>query len=451
MCVAAALALFAAACGKKGPPLVPYVRVPEAVQSITVKRSGDDVFVSLTVPARNVDTSLPVSISRVDVFGYTGRSAPVRGRWAELATLVATVPIEPAPAPPAAGTSQGPPALLLDAAPPGSTVTVVDKLTAEDLVETPPKPGVAPATPKPRPLKPGELPPPVAPLRRFYAAFGLSEKGIAGPAGQVAEFLLQSVPGPPSALRATHTATEILLAWEPSGGSLGYLLERTELAPEPSPVDDDDALPVAGPAIAAPRAGMAPLGMTTYNVYRVRDPLPGEEQERVAVPSPPGAPPGAPELPRSKWNVPAPVPISRVPPAQFTASDTVEFDRRVCYTVRALRADVESAASEPSCIVPIDTFPPRPPRSVAAVAAANSINLIWEPSDDADVAGYLVLRGVPGDATLQTLTSKPITEARYTDSTVVPGTRYVYAVRAVDGQPTPNVSVDSERAEETAR
>ena len=73
------------------------------------------------------------------------------------------------------------------------------------------------------------------------------------------------------------------------------------------------------------------------------------------------------------------------------------------------------------------------------------------PHWDADVAGYLVLRGVPGDATLQTLTPAPIPDTRYTDTTVTPGTRYVYAVRAVDGQATPNVSVDSARVEETAR
>ena len=48
MLVAAACA--GAACGKKGPPLAPYVHVPAAVTEITAERLGDDVFVTLTPP-----------------------------------------------------------------------------------------------------------------------------------------------------------------------------------------------------------------------------------------------------------------------------------------------------------------------------------------------------------------------------------------------------------------
>ena len=80
------------------------------------------------------------------------------------------------------------------------------------------------------------------------------------------------------------------------------------------------------------------------------------------------------------------------------------------------------------------------------------ISLIWEPSGDADVAGYVVLRGEPSDATLQPLTPSPVPDPRFRDTTVVSGRRYVYAVRAVDGHlPVPNVSDESTRVEETAR
>ena len=45
-----------------------------------------------------------------------------------------------------------------------------------------------------------------------------------------------------------------------------------------------------------------------------------------------------------------------------------------------------------------------------------------------------------------------VKETRYTDQTVKPGVRYVYAVIAVDTQsPQPNVSAESERVEVTAR
>jgi hypothetical protein len=64
----------------------------------------------------------------------------------------------------------------------------------------------------------------------------------------------------------------------------------------------------------------------------------------------------------------------------------------------------------------------------------------------------VVLRGAPGDATLRPLTPEPITEARFIDTMVTPGTRYVYAIVAVDNAtPTPNRSAESMRVEETAR
>jgi len=97
-------------------------------------------------------------------------------------------------------------------------------------------------------------------------------------------------------------------------------------------------------------------------------------------------------------------------------------------------------------------FPPAPPAGVAAVPSEGGISLIWEPNSELDLGGYLVLRGEPGDATLGQLTAAPIAEARFRDTTVQPGTRYIYAVVAVDTRlPLPNVSAASVPVEETAR
>src|SRR3954469_18835777 len=60
-----------AACGKKGPPLAPIMRIPGAIEAISARRSGSDVFITLTVPNKNIDSSMPVHISRVEVYGYT--------------------------------------------------------------------------------------------------------------------------------------------------------------------------------------------------------------------------------------------------------------------------------------------------------------------------------------------------------------------------------------------
>jgi hypothetical protein len=78
--------------------------------------------------------------------------------------------------------------------------------------------------------------------------------------------------------------------------------------------------------------------------------------------------------------------------------------------------------------------------------------LIWSPSTEPDLGGYVVLRSeAPGD-TLQPLTRAPITDARYRDTDVKSGVRYVYAVIAVDNRlPLANVSSESERVEETVR
>src|SRR5262245_56465755 len=84
-----------AGCGKKGPPLAPVVRVPAQVATIKAQRVGSEAFITLTVPTTNIDKSMPISISRVEVYGYTGTRPPAPARWVELAELVGTVPVVP--------------------------------------------------------------------------------------------------------------------------------------------------------------------------------------------------------------------------------------------------------------------------------------------------------------------------------------------------------------------
>ena len=130
--------------------------------------------------------------------------------------------------------------------------------------------------------------------------------------------------------------------------------------------------------------------------------------------------------------------------------------RRRCYTVRAVRGSgatvVEGEASESACVTPVDDVPPAPPVGLSITTEPGVITLTWEPNVEADLVGYVVLRGEAGDATLTPLTGSVTTEVRFVDNTVRPGVRYVYAVTALDTRlPTPNVSVESTRVEETAR
>jgi hypothetical protein len=194
------------------------------------------------------------------------------------------------------------------------------------------------------------------------------------------------------------------------------------------------------PPPTGPLASDVPAGPTRYNVYRDEAPDP------LTLPEPP--PP--------RWRVVRPAPLNPAPLATMTFSDLVDFNRTQCYTVRAVRgaagALVEGEAGPRQCVSAVDTFGPAPPANLTAVASEGSIGLIWEPNAELDLGGYLVLRAEPGSATLQPLTERPIAEPRFTDRTVKAGTRYVYAVVAVDDRvPLPNMSAESLRVEETAR
>ena len=427
---ALAAAMLGWGCGKKGPPLVPFVRIPAPVETIAASRFGNSVYVTLTVPLTNVDASIPVDISRIDVYGYTGRVAPTRARWVELGTVVATIPVVPPPVgeageppPPADAASEG--------ALPGSAVTILDTLTPDEMVQG----AVAVVDPRRQEFAPLPLPGVTTPtvLRRFYLAIPFSQRDIPGPPGMQVDLVLTMLPVPPSEVRASYVPAFLSLAWEPSGGLLGFLLDRP-LVPEPLPFA---TLQPPGPVRPQPVDASAPPGPTTYNVYRDIAPDP-----RV-LPSAAGLSPG---------HVEAPMPLNPASLATTSITDDVNFGRTRCYTVRAQRGAVMSEPSPPACFTPIDVFPPTAPTELAAVPSEGGISLIWEPNAELDLGGYLVLRREAGDATLRQLTDTPIGDARYRDTTVQPGTRYMYSVMAVDKQlPLPNVSAQSEQVEETAR
>jgi hypothetical protein len=220
---------------------------------------------------------------------------------------------------------------------------------------------------------------------------------------------------------------------------IGFLLDRT-LLDEPPPVlpdveeEEEEAAQAATDSIAD-----GPIG---YNVYR--DTASGDW---FAPPSAVSAPP---------WREEPDQPVNPAPLMSLSFLDSSEFNRGRCYTVRAVRGAgpnaVVGGASPPACVVPVDVFPPIPPRGLATVSSEGAINLIWEPNTELDLAGYVVLRGEAAGDTLQPLTKAPVREASFRDDTVKPGAHYVYAVVAVDNRfPMPNMSTESNRVEETAR
>lgn len=425
-------------CGKKGPPLAPNSRVPAAVQQISARRVGNDVYLSFVVPAHNDDQTRPGGTRRIDVYGYTGFAEPPRGRFLDGALLIASVPVAPAPPPevplPPAELTQ----VTTDGAAHGSLIRLVDHLEPDELVDRPLPPlppvrGSRTPVPAPRPA------PAVNPvLRRFYMAIAWSDRDYPSAASTVAALPLVPLPDPPlveTQMEPPSPAPQMLVRWEPSGGLLGFLVDR-QLPLEPAPVDEP---PRAAGATPIP----VPGGPTRYNVYRRTAPDP------LALPAT-GPPP-------SPFAVDLPLPLNPAPLDALEFRDVVELDERErCYTVRAVRGtgpeQIESEPSLPVCGRPFDVYGPAKPATPFVIPSVGALTLRWDPNGEADLGGYLVLRREAGSATLLSLVDAPIAETIYTDRTVMPGVRYVYVVVAVDTHlPVPNQSEPSNPVEELAR
>jgi hypothetical protein len=435
------------ACGKKGPPLAPYVRVPAAVTTVTPQRVGDDVYVSFAVPSTNADGKKPADIGALEIYAVTADRAPATEKQRDVATLIATLPVRPIlpePPPPPDGAPTPPPIPLPPGVDQAATVAVKETLTAD--VRTPielpverPALFAAPSAEAAEPFGPLVAPPPSMLPHRHYFVVAVSPRGRKSlPSAPVAA-PLDSGSSAPGAPVISNTATETMITWAaPPDARVSTFL----LPPTVKPVPGANATPgnVTPPRLPTPLAPLTAKSLgfnsqaTTYNIYEV-------------LPAPAEAEPFSTRLP-------APLTPAPLRDTEY-AMKGVSFGVERCFEVRPVDqvfgATVIGPASPRTCYTAADTFPPVAPKSLAAIAGAGVINLIWDANTEPDLAGYIVLRGeAPGD-TLQPITKEPVTAASYRDDTVRVGTRYVYAVIAVDRATPPNASLQSNRAEETAR
>ena len=296
-------AFVVTACGKKGPPLAPIIRVPEAVSTIHAQRVGAEAFVTLTVPAKNIDGSMPIDINRIEVYGYTGRRPPPNAQWVSVADLVATIPVLPPPPADAPPEEAAQPVDLSKGALTGTMVTVIDSLTPQKLTQ-----GRLPEEPR---RARGALPTPIVTtnepdvLRRFYMAIGFSERGRPGPPGAAAEFPLVDTPEPPAFVNAYYTETTMDVEWPPSGGIVGFLF-NTPLPPEDAPLNEQfEPVVTTPPPTAATATVVLPAGPVMYNVYREVAPDPFAFPDTTAQAPWAGTPP----MPIN----PAPLPLKLLP------------------------------------------------------------------------------------------------------------------------------------------
>ena len=517
-------------CGKRGPPLAPFVRVPALVTELAVRRLGDEVAVGFTLPTRNRDGTAPADLARVDVYAMTTqpRVPPDRTldleEFEESATLVASIEVRPWQVP---ATAADPADEVPDDPRPvqGFPVAISETLVAANLVPVDPwadereeDEDEEDDTPAIVPLMTPPLP---GPVQREYVVVGVSSKGREAEAQRIAVPLVMS-PSPPPAPVVTYTEDVINITWElppgvraavqaPSTLPGGLSAGATAAAASPATVSLNPASnsaagqTAAGPPTTPPTTAPATPQATSPATPPTTAPATPPGASPAAPPTtapatPPGASPAAPPTtapatsptttpatppvvtpippilvsrpivewpPASRYDLyeivesqdepqTMPQPLNMTPLATLAYADRrVEFGLERCYAARTLDVvgglDVRSGLSAQTCVTLVDTFPPAAPEGLTAVGSEGAVSLIWQPNDEEDLVGYLVLRGLPPGETLQPLAPEPVEENTYRDATAEPGVRYVYAVRAVDTATPPNLSPLSNQAGDAAR
>ena len=456
-------------CGAKGPPLAPLVVVPVPVTELAVRRLADEVYVGFTLPTRNRDGTEPADLVRVDVYAMTTqpRVPPDRmldlEEFEEAATLIASIEVRPRETPPAATALDPAGEAPIDPRPEqGFPVALTETLTAAILVpvdpwederddeaeeedddETPETPLIVPLTTPPLP----------GPLQREYVVVGVSSKGNEVASARIAVPLVDP-PVPPSAFTVTYTEDVINITWELPPG-----VRTTVQAPATSTGESVTGVPAAATSSAATLVDAATntaAGQTATGTA-VSTPPPPILPSRPIIEWPPASRYDLYEIVEVQDGLTAmPLPLNTMPLTTPAYVDRpVELGIERCYAVSTLDVvgglDVRSRLSAETCVTLVDIFPPAAPEGLTAVGSDGAVGLIWQPNDEEDLGGYLVLRGLPPGETLQPLTPEPVPENTYRDTTAEPGVRYVYAVRAVDVVTPPNVSPLSNQVENAAR
>ena len=464
--IALLLPLGADACGKKGPPLAPLRPVPARVSDVTARRLGQEVYVRFTIPSANQDLTAPADLERLEVYGLTVTGltpgAPLGDDLLEeFATLVTTIEVRPPPDPVDASEAAPPEDVLASSQPvderpsQGQSLTVVEVLTPELKVpvdvfrsDDDPAPAPPPSTAAAaRPLVSPVLAP--APMPRTYVIVGVSQRGLRGAPSEPVRVSLVDPPPPPPApdLYYNHRAVVAVEWTRPQGArrvqeaAVAPVLPSRVVGSWPEPLRYnlyEVTVDRGVPAVSSTPLNANPVEAAPFLIRREPVPVVAPVSGVIAAPliDPSGAPASG-------------------ALAQTVSDPEIAFGAERCYVLRAVATEygraVESESSQPGCITLRDIYPPAPPRGLTAVGSETGISLIWDPNQDPDLAGYLVLRGEAPGETLQPLTPEPIRATTYHDADVREGVRYVYAVVAVDNATPPNTSDESDRAEEAAR
>ena len=410
------------------------------------RRAPQQVELRFTLPTGNANGPGPIDLDRVEIYAVTvaaGSMPPPNRDVLTKARIVGTIRVKPAP-------EEGAPAPPPDAADkrpsPGDRVTFVDELTQAKLTPIPVVP--APKADAKTAASGAATPPAEAAAPTGAAPTGATAPGATPPTG--APGADPATGAPPAQGAAPAPGTGAVPGLPPIPATLQhltriYVVRGLTRSGRPGPPTTRAMVPLES-AVAAPTAVAAQM--------------PTEKGVAIDWTPPVAEPGGAPIRFNVYRNLPtaaaAAAPLNKEPlgsPAFEIANE--EFGKEHCYVVRSIQTTqnvtVESDPSAPACVTPLDKFAPVPPKNLRAVAEEGAVSLVWDPNTEADLGGYLVLRGDAAGGAMEPITKEPIKDTTYRDATVASGTRYVYAVVAVDSAPTRNSSPPSAQEAVTAR
>jgi hypothetical protein len=395
------IALAATACGRKGPPLPPIVRMPAAPAEFRAERRGNTVELAFIAPATNTDKTRPADIERVDVYGYTGPASITEAELLKQSERIGSVVVRQ-PRDPDRTIDPDEPAsdlepLEAEGIDQGAATQLLEELTPEMLAPSVAAAGSEPAADgRPLPAFPCTVP------TRTYLSVGVSTSGRRGPASPPARVPLVPAPPPPSQPAIEYDEAAVVVTWTTAPADAGA-------APKSEAI-----LPSRPLACGAPGA--------SYHVYEVTA---GPTETRVTA-----------------------QPVDQSP----FVDKRVEWGVERCYTVRTVHTidelSVESEPAPPACVTLTDTFAPAPPRGLVAVASEGAISLIWDANGENDLAGYIVLRAPADTRQFAPIVAAPVQDTTLVDK-VEAGVPYIYTVVAVDT--AGNRSAPSAEAGDTAR
>jgi hypothetical protein len=333
------------ACGKKGPPLPPFARVPAAPGEFAAARRGTTAQLRFVVPATNTDGSRPADLVRVDVYAMSSADTVTDDEVVRRGRRVGTLDINPPPDP-----DEDPDAPRPESA--REKEVGLDQGAPAQISESIPDPDESGV--------------------RYYVSVGVNKRGRRGPASRRSAVPLGPAPSAPAPPEVSYDEKTITVSWTDEAadeGSAGVEVYDATTGKRLT------AKPITTGSFADQRLEWG--AERCYALGRLseidRMPVESEESEKTCVTLkdtfPPAAPTGVTAVAAEGsvnliWNANSegdlagylvlrgaagekPKPITPKPVQETTFRDTVPTGSRVTYAIAAVdKAGNVSAISE---------------------------------------------------------------------------------------------------------